>query len=110
MRRFALLQCLDSARGYHRIAWARTGVELLVEHVWQHRSRLLAAQQSAIEEAMAWVRKCRAERKGAGVSARDANRDSTAFERARAEWGKATVSARGKVGGGGDGKSSNWLG
>eukprot|EP00955_Chlamydomonas_euryale_P046732 353493-Chlamydomonas_euryale.AAC.4 len=46
----------------------------------------------------------------AGVSARDANRDSTAFERARAEWGKATVSARGKVGGGGDGKSSNWLG
>lgn len=45
-----------------------------------------------------------------GPSAKEVNRDSTAFERARAEWSKATVSHRGKVGGGGDAKAQNWLG
>lgn len=34
-----------------------------------------------------------------GPSAKEVNRDSTAFERARAEWGRAAVSHRGKVGG-----------
>jgi hypothetical protein len=38
------------------------------------------------------------------------NRDSTSFERSRAEWSKATVSIRGKVGAQGDASSNNWLG
>lgn len=46
-----------------------------------------------------------------GPSAREQNRDSTSFERARAEWGKATVSHRGKVGAGGDNAGAEtWLG
>jgi hypothetical protein len=46
-----------------------------------------------------------------GPTAREVNRDSTSFDRTRAEWSKTTfVSARGKVGGGGDAKANNWLG
>ncbi len=46
-----------------------------------------------------------------GPSAKEVNRDSTAFDRARAEWSKADwVGTRGKVGGGGDAKANNWLG
>ena len=45
-----------------------------------------------------------------GPSAKEVNRDSTAFERARSEWSKVAVSARGKVGGGGDAKANQWLG
>ena len=46
-----------------------------------------------------------------GPTAREVNRDSTSFDRTRAEWSKSTIiSARGKVGGGGDAKSNNWLG
>ena len=46
-----------------------------------------------------------------GPTAREVNRDSTSFDRSRAEWSKSTIiSARGKVGGGGDAKSNNWLG
>ena len=44
-----------------------------------------------------------------GPSGKDAARDSTAFEKAGQEWGKASVSHRGKVGGG-DHKSEAWLG
>lgn len=45
-----------------------------------------------------------------GPSAREVNRDTTAFERARAEWSQATVSHRGKVGAGGDRGAEQWLG
>jgi hypothetical protein len=44
-----------------------------------------------------------------GPTAVELGRDSTAFERASAEWSKATVSHRGKVGQG-DHKSEQWLG
>ncbi len=40
----------------------------------------------------------------------EVNRDSTSFERSRAEWSKAAVSIRGKVGAQGDASSNNWLG
>jgi hypothetical protein len=45
-----------------------------------------------------------------GPSAKELNRDTTSFERARSEWSRAKVSTRGKVGAQGDAKSNNWLG
>jgi hypothetical protein len=45
-----------------------------------------------------------------GPSAKEARRDTTTFEAARAEWSKATLSAKGSVGGTGDHRSEVWLG
>ena len=39
MRREAVVQCLLTARGQHKHAWARTGIELLIEHCHEHRAR-----------------------------------------------------------------------
>jgi hypothetical protein len=75
----------------------------------QRRARFSASQHAELDELEKWVRQARARRK-TGPSAKEINRDSTSFERARAEWGKATVSARGKVGSNGDAKSNAWLG
>jgi hypothetical protein len=69
----------------------------------------MPAQHAEIDELWVAVRKARASRK-AGPSAKEINRDSTSFERARAAWGRADVSARGKVGAAGDSKATNWLG
>ena len=45
-----------------------------------------------------------------GPTAREARRDTTAFEAARAEWGKAELSIKGGVGQEGDHRSEVWLG
>lgn len=47
---------------------------------------------------------------GGAAASRELRRDTTAFESARKEWGRATISARGKVGAGGDHQSEQWLG
>ena len=47
---------------------------------------------------------------GVAAASRESQRDTTAFENARKEWGRATISARGKVGAGGDHQSETWLG
>jgi len=103
------LALLQHARTLHKHAWAQTGIELLVEYCFEKRDRFNPGQHEDIDAAYAWVRKARAERKK-GPSAKELGRDSTSFERARAEWGKATVSTRGKVGSQGDSKSAHWLG
>lgn len=59
---------------------------------------------------MGFVRSARVARKQ-GPSSREINRDSTSYDRARAEWSKADwISKKGKVGGQGDAKSIGWLG
>ncbi|EFJ48312.1 hypothetical protein VOLCADRAFT_120892 [Volvox carteri f. nagariensis] len=92
MRRQALVECLITARGFHKTPWARVSVELLVEHYNKHRDRFTAEQQMAVDEM------------------KEINRDTTSFERARSDWSRATLSARGKVGASGDAKAQNWLG
>lgn len=47
---------------------------------------------------------------GVAAASQQLLRDTTAFENARKEWGRATISARGKVGAGGDHQSETWLG
>ena len=66
-----------------------------------HRTRLLALDAWAQQQKVATRR---------GPSAAEARRDTTSFEAARRSWSSSTVSARGKVGGGGDHKSETWLG
>lgn len=108
-RRAALLGCLDTAKECYRHAWARTSVDLLIEHCHQHKHRFAPSQARRLEGLMGFVREQRRLRR-LGPPAREVNRDTTAFERARAEWGRSAVSHRGKVGGGGDHKSETWLG
>ncbi|KAL4431489.1 hypothetical protein ABPG75_006745 [Micractinium tetrahymenae] len=108
-RRAALLGCLDTAKESYRHAWARTSVDLLIEHCHQHKHRFAPSQARHVDELMGFVRDQRRLRK-LGPSAKEVNRDTTAFERARAEWGRSAVSHRGKVGAGGDHKSETWLG
>ena len=45
-----------------------------------------------------------------GPSARETKRDSHAFEAARAQWGKATISNKTAVGASGDHRNEVWLG
>lgn len=108
-RRAALLDCLDTAKASYRHMWARTSVDLLVEHYHQQRSRFTASQRARIDDLMGFVRDQRRLRK-LGPSAKEVNRDTTSFERARAEWSRTDVSHRGKVGSGGDHRAENWLG
>jgi uncharacterized protein (DUF2267 family) len=110
MVRQALLDCLTTAKGLHKLAWAQTSVELLIEHAFQQKVRFCSSQQQQLLELMNFVKAARvARRTGRGGGAMKGS-DMTAFERARAEWGNAAVSVRGKVGSCGDAKSNNWLG
>ncbi|KXZ44559.1 hypothetical protein GPECTOR_65g177 [Gonium pectorale] len=109
MRRQALIECLITSRGFHKTPWARTSVELLVEHFARHRDRFAGQQQLAVDEMVRFVRAARAARP-TGPSQKEINRDTTSFDRARSEWSRATVSTRGKVGAQGDAKTQNWLG
>ncbi|KAG2436371.1 hypothetical protein HXX76_006678 [Chlamydomonas incerta] len=109
MRRQAYIECLITAKSMHKLQWARTSVELLVEHFNQRRDRFTGQQQLAIDEMVRFVRDSRKAR-ASGPSVKELNRDTTSFERARSEWSRAKVSARGKVGAQGDAKANNWLG
>ncbi|GIL57646.1 hypothetical protein Vafri_12844 [Volvox africanus] len=109
MRRQALIECLITSRGFHKTPWARTSVELFVEHYNKHRDRFTTEQLVAVDEMVRFVRAARQARP-TGPSQKEINRDTTSFERARSDWSRATLSARGKVGASGDAKSQNWLG
>ncbi|KAF8072495.1 hypothetical protein HT031_000154 [Scenedesmus sp. PABB004] len=120
MRRQALLDCLVAAKTHcHKLAWARTGVEVLIEDVAKPPAqgglvgRFAAGQRAALGELLKFVNAERAARRS-GVNRRPGGKGTgdyaTTFERQRAEWGSAAVSARGKVGGQGDAKSNAWLG
>ncbi|KAL6772190.1 CGL141 [Auxenochlorella protothecoides x Auxenochlorella symbiontica] len=109
VRRSHLLDCLEAGRVVYRLPWARTSVDLLVDHFRQHVRCFLPAEQDRVAAMIVFVKEQRAARRQ-GPSAKESNRDTTSFERASAAWSQATVSHRGKVGSGGDHKSENWLG
>ncbi|KAK9818350.1 hypothetical protein WJX72_011096 [[Myrmecia] bisecta] len=109
MKRDALLDCVDTMKACYRQAWARTSVDMAIEDIWNHRARFCASQQQRIEDFRRFVREQRAIRRQ-GPSSKEQRRDTTAFEAARTSWSKASVSARGAVGGGGDHGSEVWLG
>jgi hypothetical protein len=121
MRKQALLDCLTAAKEHcHKLAWARTGVELLIEEVAKPAaqggliSRFVVGQREELASLLRFVNAERTARR-AGVVRRPGGKGTgeytTAFERARNEWGnKEWVSARGKVGGQGDSGANMWLG
>jgi hypothetical protein len=108
-RRAALLDCILAGKEAYSHPWAQTSVDLLVSHARAHAHRFAPCQRPALAAMAGFVAARRAARK-LGPSAAEAARDATSFERARQEWGKATLSARGKVGAGGDNKTAQWLG
>lgn len=111
MRRRALLDCMATAMSYHKKPWARITVELLVEHMDKNAARFCAPQREEVRQAMVWVRQQRVARaQGRDAAGGKAPPDATSFEKARAEWSRATVSARGNVSGGGDPTPNSWLG
>jgi hypothetical protein len=111
-RRAALTHCISSTRECYGKLWARTSIDLLVEHASKHAQQrnqyFLPNQCKVIEEMVAFVREQKVARKTKGGGG--GGGDATAFERAKADWGKATMSHRGGVGSGGDNKSQAWLG
>lgn len=154
MRRTALLDCVVTSCQFYSIAWAKTSIDLLVEHSRTNSARFLPSQRSQIDDVANLLRDQKAGSNKVvrvfirgfkrffsrgivamslvlqiiligliiilimalflstqGTSIKEASRDTTSFERATAAWSTATnVSHRGKVGAGGDGKSSAWLG
>ncbi|KAF6263130.1 hypothetical protein COO60DRAFT_1293116 [Scenedesmus sp. NREL 46B-D3] len=121
MRKQALLDCLIAAKDHqHKLAWARTSVELLIEAVAKPAAqggfadKFVAGQRQQLADLLRFVNAERAARKS-GVNRRPGGKGTgeyqTSFERARAEWsGASWVSARGKVGSAGDAKTQSWLG
>ncbi|WIA08282.1 hypothetical protein OEZ85_007725 [Tetradesmus obliquus] len=121
MRKQALLDCLVAAKEHqHKLAWARTSVELLIETVAKpgaqggFADKFVPSQRQQLADLLRFVHAERAARKS-GVNRRPGGKGTgeyqTSFEKARAEWsGASWVSARGKVGSAGDAKSSAWLG
>lgn len=100
---------LLQAKTYHKLPWARTSVEVLIEHFLKARSAFTPGQAAQLDELRSFVKAARFTR-AQGPSQKEINRDSTSFERARAEWSKVEMSSRTKVGAQGDNKSQNWLG
>ncbi|GBF88354.1 hypothetical protein Rsub_01066 [Raphidocelis subcapitata] len=107
MRRQALLDCVAAAKAMHRLAWARTGVEMLIDAAHAAAANFVAPQRAVLDDYARWVRAERAARRS---GAAPGGKELTAFEKARAEWAGASVSRYGKVGGAGDSKSTHWLG
>jgi hypothetical protein len=87
-------------------------VELFIESAHARRAAFVGSQQQRLDELHAFVTQQRAARKSGGArGATGGGNEKTAFERARAEWGAmSNISARGAVGGQGDGASNIWLG
>jgi len=81
----------------------------LLQEAVKHEEHFSAAQRPQLKALEAWLRQQKAATRR-GPSAAEARRDTTSFEAARRAWGTQAVSARGKVGAGGDHKSENWLG
>lgn len=111
MKREALLDCFDTMKACYGRPWARTSVDLAIKDLNEHRDKFCSSQQARIQDLMQFVQQQRLRRKqGVAAASRESQRDTTAFENARKEWGRATISARGKVGAGGDHQSETWLG
>jgi hypothetical protein len=121
MKKQAWLSCIETAKTHqHKLAWARTSVEILIEDVATPAAqgglagRFVGGQKQQLQELLKFVNAERAARRS-GVNRRPGGKGTgeyqTSFEKARAEWGSADwVSARGKIGGGGDARQQNWLG
>ena len=63
-RRAALVSCVEGGRGCYGRAWARTSLDMLVEHAAQHsQTRFLPGQRERIEVLVRWVRDQKTARK-----------------------------------------------
>jgi hypothetical protein len=83
---------------------------MLIEAAHGCISNFVGPQRTTLEEDMRWVKAERAARRSGSVRGAAGGKELTSFEKARAEWANAAVSRYGKVGGGGDAKSTHWLG
>lgn len=116
MKRSAILDCIDYARGvpYKSKPWTRTSIDLLIEHVEKNKAEKfpLDDEKKRIDAMMKFMREERAQRRQQqGPSAKDNRRDVTAFEQQAREWaGKSSGSNRKAVGSGDDQKIHTWLG
>lgn len=121
MKKQAWLSCIETAKTHqHKLAWARTSVEILIEEVAKPAAqgglagKFVGGQKQQLQDLLKFVNAERAARRS-GVNRRPGGKGTgeyqTSFEKARAEWGSADwVSARGKVGGQGDHRQQSWLG
>lgn len=82
---------------------------LVLDVVHQLSNRFTPQQQPVLQDLKAFVQEQRIARR-TGKGAKPSGDGPTAFEKARAAWGSAEVSKRGKVGAGGDSKAAAWLG
>ncbi|KAI8468261.1 MAG: hypothetical protein J3K34DRAFT_14016 [Monoraphidium minutum] len=110
MRRQALLDCVTAAKAMHKLAWARTSVEMLVEAAHAKLDHFVAPQRAVLDDYLRWVKAERGARRSGASRAAGGGKELTSFEKARAEWATAAVSRYGKVGGAGDSKAAHWLG
>ena len=107
--RAALLDGLDAAVAKYRVAWAQTAAEMLADAVHERSRRFSPEQRERVRAAWNDVRARRAERKAGGGGGGKKGEAMTSFDKARAEYAKRAVSARGGVGGEGtrDGRGEN---
>eukprot|EP00775_Hariotina_reticulata_P002913 gene2913-3200_t len=121
MKKQALLDCIITAKTHqHKLTWARTSVELLIEDAAKPGlqggmlDKFVVGQRQQLQQLLKFVHEERAARKS-GINRRPKGKGTgeytTSFEKAQAEWSSASwISTRGKVGAQGDSKAQNWLG
>lgn len=114
-RRAALVECLLAGKDIYHKPWSKTTIDMLVEYAQcqstlNKESKFLPSQRKKIEGMVIFIKEQKKARSSGGSSGGGGGgKDLTSFEIASAEWSKAAVSARGKVGSG-DGGTMTWLG
>ena len=109
-RRLAVIDCLLATKSTYKRAWASTAIDMLIEMASSDKDKFLDMPTFPKLEQLFHSIKEQKLARSTGSSRVAQDGDSTAFERARKEWSRASVSHRGKIGGGGDHKSEAWLG
>eukprot|EP01024_Parvocaulis_polyphysoides_P038114 TRINITY_DN3412_c1_g1_i1.p2 TRINITY_DN3412_c1_g1~~TRINITY_DN3412_c1_g1_i1.p2 ORF type:complete len:152 (+),score=16.66 TRINITY_DN3412_c1_g1_i1:43-498(+) len=105
IQREALLDCGEAARLRLKLPWAKSSVEMFIQHIHQNRNRFCQIDQSRIDELWKFMRTNQVQ--GTTVSKK---RERTTFEDAQDRYAVSKISHRGKVGAQGDRKAENWLG
>lgn len=109
-RRLAVIDCLVATKSTYKRAWASTAIDMLIEMALSNKDKFLDMPTfPKLEQLFHFIKEQKLARStGSSRVAQDG--ESTAFDRARKEWSRASLSHRGKIGSGGDHKSEAWLG
>uniref|UniRef100_A0A0D9VMT0 Uncharacterized protein n=1 Tax=Leersia perrieri TaxID=77586 RepID=A0A0D9VMT0_9ORYZ len=107
-QREALLKCLEIAARRYRIPWTQTTIDIFAKHAYDNMNRFTTQQRDAIMKLWNSIKEQQIRRKqGKSVSGK---LDVNAFEYLQEKYSHEKISIRRAVGGGGERRTTQWLG